>query len=136
MANDNEIEKTDVELQWLPRQFGNSWEDWRYVGAKWLQSEPSDIDVKLTALNIFFVGYLFDHRLSPLLDHFFTQEPILRPNLVVSMDNCYSDQEIVLYHNTILDFIDWVITTQYSVEDDQGNLCAYAINPFNAIHSG
>lgn len=134
MTNDSRIEKIDLELQWLTRQFGSSWEDWRYLSAKWLSYEPSDIDVKLAALNIFFVAYLFDHRLSPLLEHFFTQEPIFRPNLAECIDNGYSDQEIVLYHNTITDFIDWIIATQYSAEDDLGNLRTYVTNPFSVIY--
>ena len=127
------LAKKDADLNWLTHAFGKSWEDWRSIGSEWLQQDKYQNVVRLTALKIFFESYLFDNRLSPLPDYFFTQEPVLRPNLVDCFDGSYSTQEIVLYHNTIVDFMDWVIATYYCVEDDDGEVHPQFANPFQTI---
>ena len=128
------LTKKDIDFNWLTQTFGDSWTDWRNIGSEWQQHEKPHNSAKLTALQVFFESCLLDNRFSPLLDHFFTQEPILHPNLVECFDKSYTDQEIVLYHNLIIDFLDWVITAYYSVEDDKGNLHPQVANPIQAIY--
>ena len=49
---------TDLELNWLTKQHGVEWANWRLLAKEWIASQVTNLSTKLSALHIFFDIYL------------------------------------------------------------------------------
>ena len=124
---------TDPELRYL-LEIDPAFETWRALGAKWLSTQRSKLATQST-LNRFFIDYLHNQRLS-LLPEKLLNKSFSAPTLLQALSLSENKQGHGSFRNdTISDFVDWVLITNYSELDDQGfrvvpsNLC----NPFPRI---
>lgn len=121
---------TDVALGWVT-QARPELETWREYAADWLAAESRGIDIRLKALVVFFDRYLIGHNL-PMEPAFLFKRSSLVPDFYLTCCAVGKDGKdkatstAVNSNNRISDFLDWVLTKHFSIEDDEGYL---AISP-------
>ena len=128
---------SDLELNWLTQKYGSEWEEWRKLGAQWLDQQESGLSSKSQALIQFFETYLIDttpwessvcvffdgyqgHRCSS--DEFI--------QIILQKTNRSDNRDLSNLTNQIADFLDWVLDTHFSEPNDHGVPVRLWLNPF------
>lgn len=107
----------DVTFEWMTRDLGPEFADWRTLAVTWLATQPVGLADRITGLRCFFKNYLHELKL-PL-------EPtiLLRRNqpLPDFFENALPQSHGgIKWNNKVRDFLDWVLEMHFSEPDDNG----------------
>ena len=133
--------KSDLTLQWLVKNHGKEWEIWRQLAEEWIMTQDTSTSSKLSALCIFFDIYLVGS--AP-----FTMDVISLfigkngwqasteelKQIVLEKTNRGNNSNTTKILNHIKHFIDWVLDTHFSENNDDKMLYLYS-NPFTKVRS-
>jgi len=115
---------SDITLAWVSKVRPDL-EEWQNFAATWLARESRGVENRLKALLVFFERYLIGKKL-PATPSYLLSKKSLIPSFY---ETCCAkkldgeDAEIgraVSHNNRISDFLDWVLLTYFSVDDDEG----------------
>jgi exonuclease VII small subunit len=107
---------TDLELTHL-LQLDPELEAWRALAAEWLQGEMRSTGLKRDALDKFLAGYIHGFLLPREPSAFLRrghEPPSFYDELLSHLRHGHQ------YNNYVHDFLNWVLQTRFSAEDDQG----------------
>jgi len=109
-----------------------AFEDWRALSAEWYPSQNNYSSRRATALSAFFVRYLHEQSLDKNPATLFdasTQLPDL--SRILEMGKL-KGLERIIQHDTISDFLDWILRTKLTQPDVEGHwvVPANLRNPF------
>ena len=129
---------SDLTFSWMLTTMGPEWQQWQELAAKWMAKQTASVAPKLRALSGFFEGYLLGfapYAVEPPLffkghkGHLCSVEE-LEAHLKQTFNQPAPIQTAV---NFTCDFIDFVIKTVFSEDDDLGNPIPIVNNPFSKI---
>ncbi|KFC73037.1 integrase family protein [Massilia sp. LC238] len=114
----------DTTLSWVTESRPDL-EEWRSFAAEWLAQETRGIDSRLKALVLFFDRYLIGQNLPATPSYLFSRKSLV-PDFYVTC--CAKDKEggentgekAANNNNRIHDFLDWLLKTHFSCDDDDG----------------
>lgn len=114
----------DTTLAWVT-ELRPDLEEWRSFAAEWLAQETRGIDSRLKALVLFFDRYLIGQNLPATPSYLFSRKSLV-PDFYVTC--CAKDKEggensgerAASNNNRVSDFLDWVLRTHFSCDDDDG----------------
>lgn len=113
------IEKYDPEFYFL-RDIDPAFEDWRTLAARWLSLQKNS-GTKTVALTGFFLRYLRDQKLDLRPMALFQHDAQL-PDLWATLGlGAISKTEGKSQHDTIVDYLDWVLRTHLAELDAKGH---------------
>ena len=134
----NDGRSSDLTFSWMITTLGPEWQQWQELAAKWMAEQTSAVTSKLKALSGFFDGYLLEFASYavelPLFfkghqGHYCSVE-----ELEAHLKQTVKDSSVIQTSvNQTCDFIDFVIKTVFSEENDLGNPIPLVKNPFNKI---
>lgn len=118
---------SDLELNWVIKKYPQLGK-WREYAAAWIKSETKGLDQRLKAITLWLERYIIGQGLPT------EPETILRRNAVLPdyYKSCVSvtksgekkenGDHVSNLNNRTHDFIEWVLKTYYSDEDDDGHI--------------
>ena len=132
---------TDLELNWLTKQHGVEWANWRLLAKEWIASQVTNLSTKLSALHIFFDIYLvpknhWANSISLFFEGNSLGEKISTEALkltILESTNRSDNQYTTTLINYIVSFIDWIILKYFSYPDDFGKSLPLYVNPFSRV---
>nr|WP_024592193.1 integrase family protein [Pseudoalteromonas sp. TB13] len=136
----NDGRSADLTFKWMLTTLGPEWEQWQELAAEWMATQQTGVEQKLKSLGRFFESYISEcapyavdvalffkghngHRCS-------SEELKTRVRKTINDSN-----DISKAINNPCDFIDFIIKTHLSEEDDSGNLIPLSQNPLHKIKS-
>jgi hypothetical protein len=108
-----------------------AFEDWRALAAEWYPSQVASSN-KATALSAFFVRFLHAQSLDKNPAAMFDASTRI-PDLWKTLDlERLSGRQGIKQHDTLSNFLDWVLRTKLSQTDAEGHLAVpvHLLNPF------
>ncbi|WP_210447940.1 gamma-mobile-trio integrase GmtZ [Vibrio crassostreae] len=133
---------SDLTLQWLVSNHGKEWETWRQLSEEWLKSQDAGTGNKLASLCLLFDTYLIGTApFTSNIKTFFegkngwqaSTDELKR--IVLENTNRSDNGDIAKVLNHAKTFIDWVLDTHFSVQDDNGRKNRLYLNPFELAKS-
>lgn len=124
-------QKYDPEFRFL-LGIDPAFEDWRALVSEWYASQKSKSSNKNTALSAFFVRYLHGQALDKNPASFFDANTRL-PDLWKTLElDRLAGRDGKKQHDTISDFLDWVLRSKLAQTDSDGHLVVpvHLRNPF------
>lgn len=115
---------SDITLAWVT-EARPELEEWRSYAATWLAQESRGLEARLRAMLVFFDRFLIAQKL-PTVPSYLLSKKSLVPSFyetccVKNLDGGDSDiAKATSYNNRVSDFMDWVLATHFSVDDDDG----------------
>ena len=130
----------DLTLQWLVKKHGQKWETWRQLAEEWMINQDTGTAAKLTALCIFFDIYLAGSiPFTSNVESFFVGKNGWRASteeykcIVLEQTNKSDNNDTADALNWTTSFIDWVLDTHFSQQDDNGKVVRLYTNPFEKV---
>lgn len=134
----NDGRSTDLTFSWMLATLGSEWQPWQDLAAKWMAEQTASIDSKLKALSRFFEGYLLECA-SYAVDVTLFFEGYQGHHCCAEELETYirksvnEPSKVQMSVNYTCDFIDFVINTVFSEENDFGDLIPLVKNPLSKI---
>ena len=131
---------SDLELNWLTKQYGSEWEEWRSLGEQWLKQQHQGLGKKRTGLTLFFETYLLAFlpwASSPCVffegyqEHQCSSENFKAAILQTTHRSDEGTLSITI--NYVVDFLDWILDTRFCEPNDHGIHIRFWQNPFQKI---
>ena len=116
----------DLEFRWFTHQYGDGWELWRELAAKWINGFDNGVDQHRAAIIRFMENYLVPNFICTPHQYLFEKAPDYRE--FIQSENL-SENYKVRQINEISTFIDWIITHEFSEPNDNGALIPLVCNP-------
>lgn len=130
----------DLSLQWLVNKHGPKWEIWRQLAEEWLHNQDTAVSIKLAALYNFFDIYLASSVpfTSDVISLFVGKKGWRASTdefkrLILEKTNKGDNVATAKTLNHIIHFIDWVLDTHFSEQDDAARIVRLYTNPFEKI---
>lgn len=130
---------SDLTFSWMLTTLGPEWQQWQELAAGWMATQTIGIDHKQKALSRFFESYLAEYAPYaidevPLFFKGYKGHQCSSEELAGQVRKTQnSASKIQQGVNYPCDFIDFVIETVFSEEDDSGNLVPLVQNPLSKI---
>ena len=115
---------SDISLSWVTKVRPDL-EEWRGFAAAWMAQESRGIDSRLKALVVFFDRYLIAQKLPATPSYIFSRKSLIpdfyKTCCLKSSDGKeISGEKATNNNNRVSDFLDWVLKTHFSCDDDDG----------------
>ena len=123
---------SDLTCRWFTQAYGEQWETWRAYADQWLHAQDSGLSHRRDAIILFLESYLVGKGLEPDPAALFKPNPAL-PELMTCVEKTYQSMNKSIRHNSIVEFIDWVITKGFSVSNGNGVMVPLVSNPFDKV---
>ncbi|MGR5165468.1 VPA1269 family protein, partial [Vibrio owensii] len=127
---------SDLTFQWLVNNHGKEWETWRKLAEEWIGEQATSVASKLDALAVFFDIYLagtvpFTSDVKSLFEskNAWQASTDEFKQIVLQKTNRSDNPTLTRLFNLTSDFLDWVIKSHFSEEDDNGNKVCFYSNP-------
>ncbi|MCP9476531.1 integrase family protein [Marisediminitalea aggregata] len=130
---------SDLTFSWMLTTLGPEWQQWQELASEWLSKQKGGVDHKQLALSRFFESYLAicaPYAIGDLSLFFngYNGHKCSSEELEKTIrKTANSPKKVQAGVNYPYDFIDFVIETVFSEEDDNGNLVPLVQNPLSKI---
>lgn len=119
----------DLSCSWFTRRYGEAWEAWRAYADRWLHAQDAGLNKRRAAVNWFLESYLVGHRLPAEPAALFATSTEL-PDIAATLAKTIRfGQASAQRQNYVVDFLDWVIATDFSEPNDHGVPVPLVANP-------
>lgn len=127
---------TDKELRYITR-LDPEMEQWRKLGAEWLAQRKQGHHHTLRCLRHFMVSYILGQKLEKVPEVFLRRGHVVPDFVETSLQNVGTQKDITRFHNLAVSFIDYVLQTHFTIEDDNGNAIVSPVycNPLPPLDS-
>lgn len=122
----------DLTCRWFTQAYGEQWERWRAYADEWLHAQDTGLSHRRDAIILFLESYLVGEGLPPDPAALFKPNGSL-PSLMTCVEKTHKSMNKSIRHNTIVEFIDWVITKGFSASNDDGVTVPLVSNPFDKV---
>ncbi|MCU7872492.1 MAG: integrase [Candidatus Thiodiazotropha sp. (ex Lucinoma borealis)] len=110
-------------------KYGDDWEAWRAYADEWLHEQDKGLEHRLKAIILFLEAYLLGEGL-PSVPAFILKAGATLPPLLPAIGKTITSKTKIERNNYIVEFIDWVISKDFSKPNDHGLLVPQFPNPF------
>jgi len=129
---------SDLTFSWMLATLGPEWQPWQELAAKWMAEQNTSLARKISALRGFFEGYLLEcapYSVElPLFFRGYQRHQCSAEELEAHLKKTLNKPAVIQSAvNYTCDFIDFVINTVFSEENDFGNLIPLVRNPLSKI---
>ncbi|RFP10452.1 integrase [Duganella sp. BJB488] len=107
----------DVTFEWMARELGGEFEEWRVWAATWLATQPLGLADRINGLRAFFKHYLHRLKLPVSPSILLRREQPLPDFFETSLPQTHGG---IKWNNKVRIFLDWVLQTHFSEPDDNG----------------
>lgn len=130
----------DLTFQWLVNNHGQKWETWRQLAHEWIKNQDTAVAAKLDALCIFFDIYLTEFvPFTSDIQSFFVGKDGWNPSIdefrhiLFAKTNRGNNVATLQVFNNVSKFIDWVLDTHFSEQNDEGQMMRLYANPLDKV---
>ena len=109
----------DVELNYI-KNIDPNLEQWRVLAAEWVATLTASMDIALNALKMFMVDYIHEQNLPTKPAEFLRTEYQPPSFYELCLSRRKSKSAVQSVHGSLTRFLDYVLVTYFSIEDDWG----------------
>lgn len=130
----------DFTLQWLVKNHGQEWEEWRQLAEDWMTKQDTAASAKLNSLYLFFKLYLAGSApFTSDVKGFFVGKNGWQASIdefkskILEKTEKKDNADTARLLNNTCKFIDWVLDTKFSKKDDNGRAVHLYAHPFEKV---